>query len=165
MLAEPDSEALRPWTSTGADHRYDPSVNYLPVLTQRIIMAAALLLVLGAGLVTFLPSNPQNMKCGTWVNPEWPEDETRALVQRFQETAEDTEWASSYTDLSSESASNARIVAETYLMCDDKLSTRHTWTFILLGGALLTLVVPIAIGWRLPRDEDGDDDLDSETES
>lgn len=93
-------------------------------MIQRLAVVAGLVLLLGAGLFTFLPTNANGSTCGTWVAPEWDKDESAELAGRA-------------ADLGDEGEALAREVATNYRQCTDALSTRRLLSIGLLVGAVL----------------------------
>lgn len=98
-------------------------------LLARLAVVAGVVLLLGAVAATFLPTSPQGATCGSWVDPEWKDDETDELVRGWQDLGQDGE------------AIGVRMVKRA---CDDALSTRRTVSLVLLGSAV---VVPTGIAF------------------
>jgi hypothetical protein len=109
--------------------------------TVRLAVAAGVLFLLGVGAATFLPSDQPGAHCGTWVAPEWPRGEVVRLAAQFRDQGRQFT-ALSHPREAADAEANAQDTERAYVVCSDALSTRRTWTFALLG---LAVVVPALI--------------------
>ena len=114
---------------------YPASVSTL----HRIAIAAAVILFLGAVAATLLPTSPQGATCGTWVTPEWQEDEVDEFVESSLDLAERDPTGGGISGEVVGMAAGARAAQR---LCDDALGTRRTVTLVLVG---LMVAVPVAL--------------------
>ena len=106
-------------------------------LTLRLTLLISALMVVGACLVTFIPANPDRFECGTWVDPNWPEEESKDLALEYAEMADATSGTTYFSDMGAEAAGNAYFIADAVRTCGDATDGRRLWTFILLGAAIV----------------------------
>lgn len=113
-------------------------------LAQRIAIALGALLLLGGALATFLPTSPEGASCGTWVAPEWTEDDMDD-VSRAVDVGDDLSRLNldgSLDDQIADLGAAAYVAVESKRLCDDALGTRRTTAIVLL---LLGVVVPAGV--------------------
>jgi hypothetical protein len=101
-------------------------------VTKRLAIVAGALLLLGAVAATFLPTSPQGQTCGTWVAPEWEEEATDQLVERWQDLGE-----RDFLGGGAEAAGRVASIRGAQRACDSALGTRRTVALVLLAGAVL----------------------------
>lgn len=109
---------------------------------QRAASVLAGLFLLGAALVIFIPASPQDVTCGTWISPEWPEDESRALAEQALDLAEGDD----FLGMDGQAEAIAMSAARNYRLCDDALDTRRLLSFVFLGLAIFTPAALLFIG-------------------
>lgn len=114
---------------------------YGPGMLKRLAAALAVLFVLGAVAATFLPTAPGGASCGTWVSPEWNDDDVDALLEDF-EGLYDRAIESELYDFAGEAEGSVRGVMFASIACESALSTRRAVALSLLGAAA---VVPLAV--------------------
>lgn len=114
-------------------------------LVQRLAIAVGALCLAGAALAVFLPTSPEGAVCGTWVAPEWGDEETQELLEKNQELAK-------YDELLGDNGSAGRAVAiaESKRLCDDALGTRRTVSIALLILGVVGPALVLFVG-RRPR--------------
>lgn len=111
-------------------------------MTQRLAIVAGLALLLGALLLTFLPTNSQDTKCGHWFNPEWDRAKSQALAEEYADIADEAAELANDEGIGAEASASAYQIASAYRRCDDSLGTRRNLSIGLLVAAGL---VPAAI--------------------
>lgn len=119
-------------------------------MSARLALVAAVVLFAGALAATFLPTEPlPSLKCGTWVAPEWDEDEAQKMIEGLRETYEKAD-ALGAEDIAGDSYGLARNIRRATEECGAALSTRRTVALSLLGLAVLVpgAIVFVARGRR-----------------
>lgn len=113
-------------------------------LVQRIAIALGALLLLGGALATFLPTSPEGASCGTWVAPEWTDDDMAAASRAADAGAnlDQLNIDGSLDDQVAGLGAAAYVAVESKRLCDDALGTRRTTAIVLL---LLGVVVPAGV--------------------
>lgn len=102
-------------------------------MTQRIAIVVFGVFLFGAASAMVLPTSPNGENCGTWVMPEWADDQSEQLVRDGLKLGGEG------------NAIAARVVAAKRA-CDDALSTRRTATIVLFGLALAAPAAVVFIG-------------------
>lgn len=105
---------------------------------QRSAIVAAVLFLGLAVWAAFVPTHSHATSCGTWVSPGLTDGEVADAIDRGQAAIEDSGGLGDPTNLQ---AAMINLV-ETKKVCDSKLSTRQTLTWVGVAGAL---VVPAGI--------------------
>lgn len=111
---------------------------------QRIAIALGALLLLCGALATFLPTSPEGATCGTWVAPEWT-DEDMQDVADAAEVGEDLAALNIDGSLDgqlSDLSGAAYAAVASKRLCDDALGTRRTVSIVLL---ILGVVAPAGV--------------------
>lgn len=120
-------------------------------MIRRAIGLVAALLLLAALLVTFLPTSPSGATCGTWVSPEWSQSKVEHLLKESGATAKQAQAMADggnaqAAGIVSQLEGVALAATRSYAVCSDSLSTRRTWSLVLLSLAILVPLGAIFVG-------------------
>lgn len=112
--------------------------------TGRAAAFLGVMLAAAALAVTFAPATTDaGRPCGTWVNPGWTEEQTRAIVAGSEDTARRA-GELGWTSVATRASLLARVAQETYGQCRAELDTRRAWA---LGLAGLAIIGPAGLVW------------------
>jgi hypothetical protein len=116
-------------------------------LGARVAVVVGLLCLSGALLATFLPASAGPDECGTWVAPEYGDDETEAMLEETHGLYLDAR-ASGQDAIAGQAVGVAAMIRRASVECGDTLGTRRMLGVGLLGFAVVGPVAVMFIGGK-----------------
>jgi hypothetical protein len=105
------------------------------------------LLLFGAvGAIGLPASAPGGSSCGTWLTPEYGDEEVRALSEEIGTTYDGARAFDVLQDDASELAGVGAALVRSKVACDDALGTRRTLTIVFLGLAIAAPLGVVFVG-------------------
>jgi hypothetical protein len=126
-------------------------------MVKRLAIAAGVVFLLGAVFVAVVPSSPSGAKCGSLVNPNYTDGETRTILKKAERLYNEAEGLDlGGEDYQGSALSIAQDARAANIACEDARSSRRTWLFALIGLAIVIPVTIAFVGGARKRSDQGD---------
>ncbi|GAA4120393.1 hypothetical protein GCM10022215_23930 [Nocardioides fonticola] len=110
-------------------------------MMTRLAIVTGLLLFGGALAATFLPTSPDGATCGTWVSPEYGDDDVEDLLGDLESSYRQAN-SLGESELAGRAAGLGASIVQAKQACDDALGTRRTTTIVLV---VLAAALPVGL--------------------